>query len=104
MLKENSFKENDMVAMRLNGGEEIIGKFVKQDESTITLARPLALAMTQNGIAMTPHMIMAEPTGSLPYNKSLIITMTVANKAAVDNYIKSTTGIQPAKAVPNIQV
>jgi hypothetical protein len=93
-----------MVAMRLNGGEEIIGKFVKQDESTITLARPLALAMTQNGIAMTPHMIMAEPTGSLPYNKSLIITMTVANKAAVDNYIKSTTGIQPAKAVPNIQV
>ena len=42
MLKENNFKENDMVAMRLNGGEEIIGKFVKQDESTITLARPLA--------------------------------------------------------------
>ena len=74
MLKENSFKENDMIAMRLNGGEEIIGKFVKQDEQTITLARPLALAMTQNGIAMTPHLIMAEPTCSLPYNKSLIIT------------------------------
>ena len=55
MLKENNFKENDMVAMRLNGGEEIIGKFVKQDESTITLARPLALAMTQNGIAMTDY-------------------------------------------------
>ena len=33
MLKENSFKENDMIAMRLNGGEEIIGKFVKQDDS-----------------------------------------------------------------------
>ena len=104
MLKENSFKENDMIAMRLNGGEEIIGKFVKQDEQTITLARPLALAMTQNGIAMTPHLIMAEPTCSLPYNKSLIITMTVANKAAVDNYIKSTTGIQPAKAVPSIKL
>ena len=104
MLKENSFKENDMIAMRLNGGEEIIGKFVKQDDSTITIARPLALAMTQNGIAMTPHLIMADPTAKLDYNKALIITMTVANKAAVDNYIKSTTGIQPAKAVPTIQV
>ena len=76
MLKENSFNEHDMVVIRLGGGEEIIGKFKKQDDNFITLNRPLALAMTQNGIAMTPHIIMAEPTSDLDYNKSLVITIT----------------------------
>ena len=104
MLKENSFKENDMVVVRLGGGEEIIGKFIKQDDNFIALARPLALAMTQNGIAMTPHIIMVEQNCTIEYNKALVITSTKANKAAQDNYIKSTSSITPATTVPPLQV
>ena len=47
MLKENNFKENDMVAMRLNGGEEIIGKFVKQDEIFLAIKRALKSSVLQ---------------------------------------------------------
>ena len=35
--------------------------------------------------------------------ESTVVTIGKANKAATDNYIKGTTGIQPASSVPPLQ-
>ena len=104
MLKENNYKEHDIIIMRIIVGDEVIGKFISETDETLVLAKPLTLAMMQQGLGMTQYVIMGDMTKNFPINKSVIITHQLANKTAQDNYIKGTTGIQPASAVPNLKV
>ena len=103
MLIDSGFSANDIIAMRITGGDEVIAKFISQDDKTIKVSKPLALAMTQQGIGMTQYLMMADMTREFVFNKSSVVTMQKANKAAADNYIKGTTGIQPASSVPPLQ-
>ncbi len=96
MLKENSFKENDIIVLRIIGGDEVIAKFVSDNEDVITVKKPLALGMTQNGLGMQQQVIMGNMESPFHINKSAIITVQVANQGAQDNYIQGTTGIKPA--------
>jgi len=103
MLIDSGFKSNDIVAMRIAGGDEVIAKFISQDDKTIKVSKPLALTMTQQGIGMTQYLMMADMNKDFVFNKSAVVTMQKANKAAADNYIQGTTGIQPASSVPPLQ-
>jgi hypothetical protein len=47
--------------------------------------------------------MMGDMTKDFTFNKTAIITVQKANKQAADNYIKGTTGIQPASTVPPLQ-
>ena len=96
MLKENSFKENDIIVLRIIGGDEVIAKFVSDNEDVITVKKPLALGMTQNGLGMQQYVIMGNMESPFHINKNAIITVQVANQGAQDNYIQGTTGIKPA--------
>jgi len=100
MLIDSGFQPNDIIAMRIQGGDEVVAKFISQDEKTIKVAKPLALAITQQGVGMTQYLMMADMTKDFVFNKSAVITMQKANKGATDSYIQGTTGIQPASSVP----
>lgn len=103
MLIDSGFKANDIVAMRITGGDEVIAKFISQDDKTVKVSKPLALTMTQQGIGMTQYLMMADMTKEFVFNKTSVVTMQKANKAAADNYIQGTTGITPASSVPPLQ-
>ena len=103
MLIDAGFNTNDIIAMRIQGGDEVIAKFISQDDKTIKVSKPLALTMTQQGIGMTQYLMMADMTKDFVFYKSAVVTMQKANKAAADNYIQGTTGIQPASSVPPLQ-
>lgn len=100
MLIDSGFKANDIIAMRIQGGDEVIAKFLSQDDKTIKVSKPLALTVTPQGIGMTQYLMMADMTKEFVFNKSAVVTMQKANKAASDNYIQGTTGITPASAMP----
>ena len=59
--------------------------------------------MTPQGMGMTQYIMMADMNKSFSINKSAVVTMQLARKDAADNYIKGTTGIQPASVVPNLK-
>lgn len=103
MLIDSGFSANDIIAMRIAGGDEVIAKFLSQDDKTIKVSKPLALTMTPQGIGMTQYIMMADMTREFVFNKTSVVTMQKANKSAADNYIKGTTGIQPATSVPPLQ-
>jgi len=96
MLKENSFKENDIIVFRLIGGDEVIAKYVSENDDTMTVKKPLVLGMTQNGLGMQQYVIMGNMESPFRINKSAVITTQIANQGAQDNYIQGTTGIKPA--------
>ena len=103
MLIDSEFKANDIIAMRIQGGDEVIAKFLSQDDKIIKVSKPLALTMTPQGMGMTQYIMMADMNKSFSINKSSVVTMQHARKHAADNYIKGTTGIQPASVVPNLK-
>ena len=103
MLIDNQFQATDIIVMRITGGDEVIARFVSQDEKGIKVSKPLALTVTQQGLGMSQYLMMGDMTKDFTFNKTAIITVQKANKQAADNYIKGTTGIQPASTVPPLQ-
>ena len=98
MLFEKKFSEGDVVSLKTTGGEEIIGRFVKDDMISITLEKPLMIAMTQKGPAMAPVMVTVNPDANLTFNKSAIVITAACYKEIADQYVYQTTGIQPVSA------
>lgn len=91
-----SFKPNDVVTMKLVTGEEIITKFISSDESSFKISKPLVLSITAQGPAMTPFLFTAEIEGEITILKALTVAIAKTEKTTANQYIKGTTGIQPA--------
>ena len=80
MLIDSEFKANDIIAMRIQGGDEVIAKFLSQDDKIIKVSKPLALTMTPQGMGMTQYIMMADMNKSFSINKSAVVTMQLARK------------------------
>ena len=90
MLIDNQFQASDIIVMRITGGDEVIARFISQDDKGIKVSKPLALTVTQQGLGMTQYLMMGDMTKDFTFNKNAIITVQKANKQAADNYIKGT--------------
>ena len=98
LLEKSKFTEGDIVSFKLTTGDEVIGKYVKEDMTTFTIARPVMLAMTQKGPAMAPVMMTVNPDNDYSINKSSVIFQGSTVKEIADQYLFQTTGIQPVSA------
>jgi hypothetical protein len=97
-VQQQKFDVNDVVTLKLITGEEVLGKYVSDDISGITLSKPLMIAMTQKGPAMAPILMTVDPDKNLTFAKSAIIISAPAYKEIADQYTYQTTGIQPVSA------
>ncbi len=97
-LEKSKFTDGDTVSLKLISGDEIIGKYVKEDITSITLNKPVMLAMTQKGPAMAPIMMTVSPENEYAINKSAVLFQGSTVKEIAEQYIFQTTGIQPVSA------
>lgn len=98
LFEKSKYTPGDTVSLKLISGDEVIGKFVDEDMATLTLAKPVMLAMTQKGPAMAPVMMTVEPDNDFVIAKSAIIFKGQTVKEIADQYTYQTTGIQPVSA------
>ena len=91
-----TFKLNDIITMKLVTGEEIISKFLESNENGYKISKPLVLSITSQGPAMTPFLFTAEIAGEISLPKHAIIAIASTDKQTAGQYIKGTSGIQPA--------
>ncbi len=91
-----TFKPNDIITMKLVTGEEIISKFLESSDAGYKVSKPLVLSITSQGPAMTPFLFTAEITGEITLPKHAVIAHAVTDKQTAGQYIKGTSGIQPA--------
>jgi hypothetical protein len=95
MLLDKKYNDGDVVTLKLNSGEEVIGRYVGEDMISITLSKPLTIAMTPKGPGMAPVLITVDPDSSLTFSKSAITVNAKCHREIADQYIYQTTGIQP---------
>lgn len=99
LLQKTTTKEGDIVSFKSTAGEEVLGKLVKSDETTITLAKPILvqLQMMQSGgaaISFAPFSLARDDASDFTFYKSAMLTTAEAARDDIRaNYIKATTGL-----------
>jgi len=105
LIKKTKIAANDIISIKLVNNDELIGKFVEQDDTTITIAKPLILSVYvndhtgQSGITMSPYyMLGIDQDSTLSFSKSHCLTIQLSSEQAKNGYITNTTGLEvPAK-------
>ena len=97
-------KKNDVVALKLVSGDEILAQWVEDDDNTITLRKPLALSMGPEGVGLIPMMVSLDisATPNVTINKDKVVMIISPNKVLADSYVQATTGI--SLATPSSQI
>lgn len=93
MLIDAPYKATDAITLKLSTSEEIVARFVEEDETTITVTKPMALMMAQNGPGLGPFTFTTRPDANLKLNKSQILFVVKSDEDAAKQYIETTTGI-----------
>ena len=101
MLITKKIEENDIVAVKLISGEELVGKLIKHNP--LELAKPIVLGMQQQpnpttgqvevGLGFAPFMLGMEDGGNITLEPGAYIVILKARDEIKQAYIKSTTGL-----------
>ena len=93
MIIETQYTATDAVTIKTISGEEVIARFVEEDKDTITVVKPMALVMAQQGPGLGPYTFTVNPDSKLKINKAGILFVTKSDPEMGKQYIESTTGI-----------
>jgi hypothetical protein len=94
MLIDTSIKLNDIVTLKMVGGDEVVGKLIDERTDTyVELAKPLVVMMAQQGFGLAPYILTAGPDASAKLDRSHVIAIAKTYDAVAKQYIKQTTGL-----------
>jgi len=97
MIIEQPIKENTTVTIKTTSGDEVVARYVSEDNNTITITKPLALVASQQGMGLAPFAFTVPLDGKLKIYKSAVIFMAKTEDQMASQYMTSTSGI----ATPN---
>lgn len=98
LFEKNKLKSGDVVVMKLVSGEEVLGKFVAEDDQTITVEKAMQIGMTPKGLGLGPLSMVIHPDSKLTFGRQHIVLITEPIKEIGDQYRFQTSGIQPVAA------
>ena len=93
MLIDKKYTENDIISFKLSSGEEVIGKYIKEDMTSYVVRHPLMLVASQKGIGLAPYMFTVDPSKEIKLNKGVVAVAVASDKEFASQYVQSTTGI-----------
>ena len=86
--------EGDTISLKFTSGEEIIARYLSQDEAVVNIQRPMALVNLSSGIGLGPFMFTVPKFSELSINKSLIVTMAKTEVEFAKKYAEGTIGLK----------
>lgn len=93
MIIETSYKTNDTVTLKTTGGDEVVARFVEENDKTITVTKPLALMATPQGIGLGPWTFTVDPQSKIKINKSTLVFVHKTEDSMAKQYVTSTSGL-----------
>ena len=88
-------KEGTIVTLVMNNGAEIIGRFVAEDFTTITLYKPRMIQASQQGVGLLNGICMTgtEPNADFVFNKTGVMFIIETMKELAAGWTQQTSGI-----------
>lgn len=93
LITKKELEPNTTVSIKMLSGEEIIAKFISEDEKSIKVTKAMVLTMSQGGIGMTPYFITVDPEKQISLLKTSVTSYEETEKSAASQYVKATTGL-----------
>lgn len=110
MLIQKGPSQNDIVAIRLVTGEEVIGRLAENPVgANVRLAKPVAVQMQmvgpgQAGIGFAPYFISVDETVQIVFpTDKIVVGPVVVKQEMAAAYMRSTTGLaMPSGPAPSL--
>jgi hypothetical protein len=97
MLQQSNFNSGDVVTIKLVSGEEIIGYYVEDTMSHITLRKPLVPVQTETGMGLAPYIMssnyLREGDGKIPFNKMTVVSSIKTGKEFGNAFTQQVSGL-----------
>lgn len=93
-----NFKINEVQTIKLSNGDEIVAKVMAQDDDTITVANPVTVLPSAQGIQLVPSLFTAADKSWVTINISNIAMICDVRDQVCDSYLEATTGIKPVRS------
>jgi len=93
MLVDTPMKVGDTISLKLTTSEEIIGKFVNEDDKQIHLSKPMTAIIHENGMGLMPYVMTVSPETTIKFNKQLVIATEKTAKPIAEEYDRNTSSL-----------
>ena len=93
MLKEKTYNSGDIVTVYLQTGQEILGKFVSEDDTSTVLTKPLTVAIGPQGAAFQTFTVTGDSEKNVSFKTGKIISVLKTNEQTCSSYIEATSGL-----------
>jgi len=95
MLIEKAFERNDVITVKIVGGDEIIGRIQDPDCTVnIELLKPMVVMMAQQGFGMMPFILTAGPDTTVKIKSAHVLAAVRTLPQVAKEYMKQTTGLE----------
>ena len=88
---------DQVYTLKIANGDEIVAKITAEDDATYTVARPLTVVPSQQGIQMIFALFTADPDKNVTINKTQVSLIAISRDEVQDSYTEATTGIKPVR-------
>ena len=93
MLIQAPYSKNDTITFRTSAGEEIVARFVEENDKTLTVTKPMALMAQNGGFGLGPWLLTADPAQNIPVNKNIVQFVVKTQSDMASQYTQATTGL-----------
>ena len=98
MLIQKGYSAGDIVCFKITTGEEIVAKLVEEKADGYVVSKPCTLMPSNQGIGLMQSMISADINNNVELKNQHVIMHGTVITDIENHYIRTTTGIQPAKS------
>lgn len=87
------YKKGDAVTVKLSSSEELIARFVSENDDYFTIEKAVILIQSPQGVGMMPWMMSAEET-NIAINKRNVIAVVKTKPEVAKAYTENTSNIK----------
>jgi len=79
---------------KMNSGEEMMGKFIEQEGTYLTVESPVTIGAGPKGMQLIPTLFTVDPDAQVTLNINSVSIYAETEESIRFKYIEATTGIQ----------
>ena len=98
MLINKGYSAGDIVCFKVVNGDEIVAKIVETTDEGFVINRPCTVIPSQQGLGLMQSLISADINNNTTLKNQHVIMHSPVINDIENHYIRTTTGIQPAKS------
>ena len=92
MIIDKGISAGDVITIKLASGEELIAKFVEENDTYVKVSKPRVLTSAQGGIGLAPYLFTVDPDKDVKIHKPIVV-MEPTQSDYASQYVSGTTGI-----------